>query len=751
MDMPQAQIFFKTILQTICRDKLKVFHGRVPTGKEQLQGVIILKHTKKWMLAKKVIAMMTAACMLGAMLPAPAGAVSGDYPDIIFTFYDDEILADDDWDDDDSWYEDDFYSIDGTELTIYESGTYTLTGSCENGSVIIDENAEDVTLVLDELELSSSYTAPIVCDEDSEVFIELEGDSILIDDEDPDDEDYDDAFEGAAIKVKSGASLTIDGSGTLEIDASSCKNGIKGDSLSTITIEDGEFIIDAANNALSCDHQLIISGGDFEITSENEGLKAAPDEDDEDSDGSIEITGGTFTIDAADDTIHGSSEVTITDGTFTITAGDDAIHSDFELNIGEEDSDGPDITIKECVEGFEGAEVNLYSGSGSIVSSDDGINAANGDLTDYDFELNIYGGSWYVDAQGDGLDSNGDITISGGTTESYGASGGSGGNTALDSDGEITISGGTVLAVDSSGITPAGTYLAFGNTTGRNKTQENNTDTTEVSVSEGSELAICDSSGRLIYETESIRDASWIMLASDELEEGQTYTLYIDGDEAASVSAVTTESSSGNRGDGKENENTNTNGNQPETTVQPTLPVLQMSFQDVQTTDWFFEAVAWAVHKGITAGTSTNLFSPETPCTRGQLVVLLWKAAGSPAYSNGLNPFLDVTSDAYYHDAVMWAAEQGITSGVNASAFSPDTAVTRGQTVAFLYRAANSPSPTGICPFYDVSAADYYASAVRWAVAQDITAGTSATLFSPDMSCTRSQIVSFLYRWQNPA
>ena len=118
MDMPQAQIFSKTILQAICRDKLKVFHGRVPTGKEQLQGVITLKHTKKWMLEKKVIAMLTAACMLGATLPAPAGAVSEDYPDIIFTFYDDEILADDDWDDDDSWYDDDFYSIDGDRKSV---------------------------------------------------------------------------------------------------------------------------------------------------------------------------------------------------------------------------------------------------------------------------------------------------------------------------------------------------------------------------------------------------------------------------------------------------------------------------------------------------------------------------------------------------------------------------------------------------------------------------------------------------------
>lgn len=98
----------------------------------------------------------------------------------------------------------------------------------------------------------------------------------------------------------------------------------------------------------------------------------------------------------------------------------------------------------------------------------------------------------------------------------------------------------------------------------------------------------------------------------------------------------------------------------------------------------------------------------------------------------------------------MWALERGITSGVTAHEFRPDAVVTRSRTAALLYRAANSPEVTGICPFYDVAANDYYASAVRWAVEKEITAGTSATLFSPELDCTRSQIVSFLYRWQNP-
>ncbi len=625
-----------------------------------------MKQRKNWPSGTKMTALLTAAGMVLMCLPASACASSDE---IVFTFSDSRISASED---------SDAYLIDGTQLTVYGPGIYRLTGSCEDGSVVVDKNAEDVTLVLDDLELTSTDTAPVACGKNSEVTIELEGDNLLIDGEDPDDEDYVDDFEGAAIKVKSGASLTIDGDGTLEIDASDCKNGIKGASLSIITIEGGELIIDAANSALACDHQLVVSGGDFEITSQNDGLKSEPDADDEDSDGSITISGGTFRIEAEDDAIHGTSEVTITGGTFTITSGDDAIHAEQVLNIGREDSSkGPEITIEECVEGFEGAEINLYSGSGSILSSDDGINAANSDLTDYDFELNIYGGSWYVDAGGDGLDSNGDITISGGTTESYGASGGTGGDTAMDCDGKITVSGGTILTVDSSGITPAGTYVAFGSrgdgvktrgdgngTSGRpsNKRQDaasgsetgssimddtasltdsktrfaeaqgNSTSADAISVSDGSELEIQDSSGRTLYETESIRNASSVMLASDELEEGETYTLYIDGNEAASAKAVTSDTASGNRGGGK--------GSQAiQSTQQNTKPVLpQITFLDVSALDWLHDAVAWAVGSGITSGTSATLFSPEEPCTRAQIAVFLWKAAGSPAYSSGLNP-----------------------------------------------------------------------------------------------------------------
>lgn len=151
--------------------------------------------------------------------------------------------------------------------------------------------------------------------------------------------------------------------------------------------------------------------------------------------------------------------------------------------------------------------------------------------------------------------------------------------------------------------------------------------------------------------------------------------------------------------------------------------------------------------QGITSGTSATAFSPDASCTRAQTVTFLWRAAGSPAPQGSTNPFTDVQSSSYYHNAVLWAVEQGITAGTSATTFSPDAAVTRGQTVTFLYRAAGSPATgSGSSPFGDVASNAYYASAVQWAVSKGVTAGTSATTFSPDSNCTRAQIVTFLYR-----
>lgn len=173
----------------------------------------------------------------------------------------------------------------------------------------------------------------------------------------------------------------------------------------------------------------------------------------------------------------------------------------------------------------------------------------------------------------------------------------------------------------------------------------------------------------------------------------------------------------------------------------------QNPFVDVKQGDYYYDAVQWAVGKKITSGTSATTFTPDGICTRAQTVTFLWRSQGSPKAAGAENPFTDVSKDAYYYDAVLWAVEQGITNGTSAATFSPDATVTRGQTAAFLWRVAKQPQVDQTAnPFADVTQDAYYYNAVLWGVAKEITNGTSSTTFSPDQGCTRAQIVTFLWR-----
>jgi predicted nucleic acid-binding Zn ribbon protein len=182
------------------------------------------------------------------------------------------------------------------------------------------------------------------------------------------------------------------------------------------------------------------------------------------------------------------------------------------------------------------------------------------------------------------------------------------------------------------------------------------------------------------------------------------------------------------------------------TTRTEEIPKLTVSFADVPEGQYFTQPVAWAVSNGITNGTGANTFSPEQTCSRGQIVTFLWRAAGKPIVDVE-NPFTDVKEGAYYYDAVLWAYTSGITTGTGANTFSPDANCTRGQIVTFLWRYAGSPTVSAGSAFQDVAQGQYYTSAVYWAVANGITNGTSQTTFSPNTVCTRSQAVTFLYRY----
>ena len=168
-------------------------------------------------------------------------------------------------------------------------------------------------------------------------------------------------------------------------------------------------------------------------------------------------------------------------------------------------------------------------------------------------------------------------------------------------------------------------------------------------------------------------------------------------------------------------------------------------FSDVLPSDYYYDAVLWAVENRITFGITETTFVPNAACTRGQMVTFLWRANGSPEPEGTELPFQDVNANAYYAKAVRWAYENGIAKGTTPTTFSPNATVTRAQTVTFLYRLAGSPGG-GSHPFTDVPADAYYADAVAWAYSQGIAQGTSATTFSPNAECSRGQIVTFLYR-----
>ena len=317
-------------------------------------------------------------------------------------------------------------SADGSSLTITKSGTYILSGNGK-GSVTVDKGTTGVTIVLSGLTLKSEDSAVILCKKGTEVtIIAAEGtENFLSDTEKNNDENYPDneKAENAVIKCKDGSKVVLRGGGTLTVSANG-KNGIK----SGLSDDNG-------------DASLTIKDLTLNITS------------------------------TVNDAINAEQELNVLSGNITVSAADKGLHCDYVMNIGAENTDGPTIKVSESEEGLEAATVNVYSGNITIYSSDDCINAANKELSDYSFAINISGGRlWAYSSGGDGFDSNGTIDISGGSVTVWTA------NTAddqpLDADGKITVSGGAVLAAGGSSgtgmnLSSSQGYVSFGNSGGR--------------------------------------------------------------------------------------------------------------------------------------------------------------------------------------------------------------------------------------------------------------------------------------------
>ena len=315
------------------------------------------------------------------------------------------------------------YECDGTALTINGSGTYLLSGTCADGSVKVKKGTTGVKLVLNGLTLTSSDTAPIACNKSTEVtIVAAAGTENTLTDAAANNDDTNPAnenAENAVIKCKDGSNVTLCGTGTLTLNANG-KNGIKS---GTTTTEEGEA--------------------------------------------SLTLRELTLNINAAvNDAVNAEQYLAVESGTLNLAAEDDALHCDLTMDIGTEGADGPTVVITEAYEGIEAATLNIRSGNISILCEDDCLNAANSDLGNYDFSMNIYGGTIvaYTTA-GDGFDSNGSLTISGGNITVWSAN--TADNQPLDADGTISITGGTVLAAGGSNgmgmnLSTTQAYVTFG-------------------------------------------------------------------------------------------------------------------------------------------------------------------------------------------------------------------------------------------------------------------------------------------------
>ena len=406
------------------------------------------------------------------------------------------------------------YKIEGTALTIKESGVYVVSGSCENGTVTVKKNVTGVTLVLNGLTLSASATAPITCGKGSEVSIVAAAETVssLSDDIYNNDEIYTDEaaypdIENAVIKCKDGSNVTICGTGTINITANG-KNGIKGGY--DLYEEDEEG---AATGTLLSEASLTVREVTLNITA------------------------------SVDDGLKSDKELNILSGNITVSAADDAVKCDYVMNIGEEGTEGPVISVVESKEGLEAATMNIYSGNITVNAADDGINTANSDLTDYSYSYNQYGGYVYVNVtNGDGVDSNGTIVLNGGTLEVYSPEQGDG--DPLDSERGTYFNGTTVLAAGhlamAQGYSADTAYVTFGNASGGRiggfggmGAGGNNL------VSGGSTIQITDESGNVLYSAKAVRGASYILFASPELVSGAEYTLKNESDAVSTAAAVT--------------------------------------------------------------------------------------------------------------------------------------------------------------------------------------------------------------------
>ena len=737
------------------------------------------------------------------------------------------------------------YEIDGTDVSITAAGTYVFSGDCDNGSITVKKGVTGVTIVLNGLTLTNDDSAAITLNKTAEAsLIAAAGTTNTVADTEGSND------ENAAVKVKSGASLSISGTGALTVDGNA-KNGIKGAADAVITVAEVKLNINAADDGLSCDDELNITGGTLSITAGGDAVKASPDtgdtenpdttslgnvtisggtltlnatEDGIQADGDLTISGGTFhvktngghttaltddsasckgfkagktltvtggtlTVDSADDALHANADVSITGGTLTLATGDDGVHADNDLVIGAKGSSStttPKISITASYEGLEGTTVNVYSGDIDVAASDDGVNAASSQLGERSdkYAINIAGGDLYIDAGSDGLDSNNDINITGGKVEVYGADAMM--DAAIDYDGTFTLSGGTLFGA---GMEPsAGTqaYIAVGETSptggmgggpngqgggqgmtppgdangsadGNRPTPPNfsgNTSTdgtftpptkpsggkadgkpsgnlpnreSALGIKEGSVITVQDSSGKTLYTATALGSMSSVIFSSADIKEGETYTVLVDGTSVGTAEAkLGTTDSSSSMGTFKPGQGGQPNQNGSQATVG--------SFKDVPQNSWFASAVQYVTSNSLMNGTSTTAFSPSATMSRGMLMTVLARYAGESTEGGTV----------WYEKGMNWAKNKGISDGS-----APNRNITREQLAAMLYRYAGEPDGAAdLSAYTDAGSVSAYAEkAVQWCVKNGILTGKTSSTLAPKATATRAECAAMLQRF----
>lgn len=798
---------------------------------------------------KKLLAALLASALAAGMLPTSACALSSAYTSsnaTLISFTDSAVTADGAY----SGYE-----IEGTDVSITAAGTYVFSGDCDDGSITVKKGVTGVTLVLNGLALTNADSAAITLNKTAEAaLIAAAGsENTVADTAGANDEN-------AAVKVKSGASLSLSGTGTLTA-CGNAKNGIKGASDAVITVDELTLNIEAADDGLSCDDELTIKGGRVNITAGGDAVKASPDTDDAENpdttslgnvtvsggtmtltaandgvqaDGSLTISGGTFAVtangghttaliddsasckglkagktltvsggtvnvDSADDALH-ANDVTVSGGTLTLASGDDAVHADNDLVIGVKGSSStsnPKIDITASYEGLEGTTVSVYSGDIDVAASDDGVNAANSDLGERSdkYAIHIADGDLYIDAGSDGLDSNNDISITGGRVEVYGADAMM--DAAIDYDGTFTLSGGTLFGA---GMEPgAGTqaYIAVGETSpsggkgghggmgggangGQGMTPPNdaggtagtangnpptppaNADGSTTPPSGGQngqqsgarpekpsddkngwtggkgqsanrESALGIKKGSVI----TVQDASGKTLYTATALGSMSSVIFSSSDiKEGETYTVLVDGASVGTATAKLGTSSSDGGSFAPGQNQNggAQPGGVSGFGDVPQTSWFADAVKYVSENKLMNGTSTTAFSPNGNMSCGMLMTVLARYAGESTDGGTV----------WYEKGMNWAKNKGVSDGS-----APNASITREQLAAMLYRYAGEPSVSADLSAYTdaVSISPYAEKAVEWCVAKGILSGKSATRLAPQDTATRAECAAMLQRF----